>query len=73
MGHKIGDTIMLDGAGVFSQGLRCEVIEVHPDDGHILKMKAVDVPDWVKSVLWRKGFLKEGNDAVAVEWPFIQN
>jgi len=73
MGHKIGDTIILDGSGVFSKGLRCEVLEVSQDDGRILKMRAIDAPDWVKQVLWRKGFLKEGNEAIAIEWPITQN
>lgn len=73
MGHSIGDIIILDGSGVFSEGLKCEVMEVHPDDGRVLKMKAIDAPDWVKLVLWRKGFLKEDNEAVAVEWPITQN
>lgn len=73
MRHSIGDIIILDGSGVFAEGLKCEVMEVSPEDGRVLKMKAIDAPDWVKLVLWRKGFLKEDNEAVAVEWPITQN
>ena len=64
-----GDIIWLEATGCFSPGIECIVMEVHPDDGRVTKMKAV-VPD---ERLARIGFIEEGGDYVAVEWQYFPN
>ena len=68
---KVGDTITLltSPESKFYPGLELVVIEVAPDDGRVLRAKAI-VPD---ERLGRLGFLKEGSDYIIVEWDFCYN
>ena len=68
---KVGDTITLIAApsSKFYPGIQLEVTEVAPDDGRVLKAKAI-VPD---ERLGKLGFLKEGNDYIIVEWDLCYN
>lgn len=67
MGFKVGDIITLGGTGVFADGVDCVVLEVHNEDGRILKMKAV-TPD---ENLCKFGFFQEGEDYVVYEYNII--
>lgn len=64
-----GDIILLKGIGDFADGIACEVLEVDPIDGRVVKMKALIHDDR----LGRMGFILEGEDWVAVEWEFCPN
>ena len=68
---QVGDrlTLLTSPESKFYPGLELEVIEVAPDDGRVLKAKAI-VPD---ERLGRLGFLKEGDDYVIVEWDWCSN
>lgn len=66
--HKVGEIIRLEGSGRFSDGLRCEILEVY-ENGRIKKMKSL-VRD---EALGRMGFIKEGDDYVCVEWSIMPN
>lgn len=67
--YNPGDIIYLDGTGIFADGIKCQVLEVNPVTGTIIKMKAV-IPD-VR--LGKMGFFQEGDDWVAMEWEVTLN
>ena len=67
--RNVGDIVFLEATGDFYPGIECIVMKVAPDDGRIVKMKAV-VPD---ERLSRLGFIIEGDDYVAVEWDYYPN
>ncbi len=69
MSHKVGDIIKLEAGGDFAPCIRCEVLEVDPEDGRVIKMKSL-----VRDMrLAKMGFIIEGEDFVAVEWDFSAN
>ncbi len=67
--RNIGDIIWLEAGGDFAPGIECIVMEVHPEDGRVTKMKAA-IPD---ERLAKMGFIIEGEDYVAVEWDYYPN
>ncbi len=67
--HQPGDIINVEATGVFAPGIECIVMEVHPEDGRIIKMKAA-IPD---EQLAKVGFLIEGEDWVVFEWHYSPN
>lgn len=66
---KVGDLFTLMGTGEFSQGVDCIIMELSPEDGRIIKARAV-VPD---ERLGRMGFILEGDDYVIAEWRWSEN
>ena len=66
--YHIGDVIMLEGTGIFANGVRCEVLEVD-SLGRISKMKALEPhPD-----LARHGFFYEDGEYVIWEYELCPN
>ncbi len=59
---------MLEGTGIFADGIEMIVMEIS-DDGRILKAKAA-VPD---ERLIKYGFIIEGEDYIIVEWAWSEN
>lgn len=66
---KVGDIITFEATGDLAPGISCVVVEVSPDDGRILKVKAV-TPD---ERLGRMGFIESNGDYYAVEWQITKN
>jgi len=64
-----GDIIFLEATGDMAPGIECVVMEVSPEDGRVIKMKAA-IPD---ERLARMGFIIEGEDYVVVEWEYFPN
>lgn len=67
--RKVGDIVNLEATGIFAPGIECIVMEVSPDDGRVIKMKAA-IPD---ERLAKLGFIQEGDDYVVVEWEYYPN
>lgn len=67
--YNPGDIIFLHGTGNFSDGIKCEILEVNAVTGEIMKLKAL-VPD---DRLGKVGFLLEGEDWISFSWDFCRN
>jgi len=68
MGFKLGDIIVLEGNGQYSDGVECTVTEIS-NEGEILKAKAIVADPKLAKI----GFLIEGDDYIIQQWDWSNN
>lgn len=69
MSKQVGDTITLAGMGDFSEGVKCVIVSVSPEDGRPTKVRAIERDPR----LAKMGFIYEDGEYYAVEWQITPN
>ena len=67
--RKVGEVIRIEVTGYILPYIECIVVALHPEDGRVIKIKAV-MPD--ENLIFF-GFMEEDGDYVCIEWDICLN